>query len=48
MANDIPPTAITRMLSDISWEGKLVTKKYRDGGRQKENVLTTEVFHALQ
>lgn len=39
---------IGKMLSDISWEGRLVSKKYRDGGRGKENVLTTEIFLALQ
>ena len=39
---------IGKMLADISWEGRLVAKKYRDGGQGKENVLTTEIFLALQ
>ena len=30
---------------EISWEGN--AKKYRDGGRGKENVLTAEVFYPL-
>jgi len=42
------PSIITKMLSDISWEGKLVTTKYRNGGKGLEVVLTTEVLQALQ
>lgn len=40
-----PPSAIGRLLDEISWEGN--ARKYRDGGVGKENVLTTEVFSAL-
>lgn len=42
------PSVIPKLLSDISWEGSLVSKRYRDGGRGKENVLTAEVFLALE
>lgn len=34
-----------RLLDEISWEGN--ARKYRGGGRGRENVLTTEVFSAL-
>lgn len=40
-----PPSAIGRLLDEISWEGN--ARKYRDGGIGKENVLTVEVFTAL-
>lgn len=40
--NDSP---IGRLLEEISWEGNART--YRDGGRGRENVLTTEVFALL-
>lgn len=33
------------MLEELSWEGN--ARKYRQGGRGLENVLVTEVFHAL-
>jgi hypothetical protein len=36
---------IGRLLDEISWEGN--AKKYRGGGRGKENVLTAEVFYPL-
>ena len=36
---------IGRLLEEISWEGNART--YRDGGRGRENVLTTEVFALL-
>ena len=39
------PSAIARLLEEISWEGN--ARRYRDGGRGRENVLTTEVFGAL-
>lgn len=39
------PSAIGRLLDEISWEGN--ARKYRGGGVGKENVLTTEVFSAL-
>jgi hypothetical protein len=35
-----------RLLEELSWEGSTI-KKYRDGGRGYENVLTTEVFQSL-
>jgi len=40
--NDSP---IGRLLEEISWEGNART--YRNGGRGRENVLTTEVFALL-
>ncbi len=43
---DLPRTPLSRLLEEISWEGKTVVK-YRDGGRGKENVLTAEVLTAL-
>jgi len=42
---NVPPSAIGRLLEEISWEGN--ARKYRGGGIGKENVLTTEVFSAL-
>lgn len=36
---------IRRLLDEISWEGNAT--KYRDGGLGKENVLTAEVWQAL-
>ena len=39
------PTALTRLLEEVSWEGNAT--RYRGGGRGRENVLTTEVFQAL-
>ena len=41
-ANSSP---IGRLLWEISWEGN--AKRYHEGGRGRENVLTTEVFAAL-
>jgi hypothetical protein len=38
-------SAIRHLLDEISWEGN--ARKYRSGGLGKENVLTTEVFQAL-
>lgn len=35
-----------RLLQEISWEGQTV-RRYRDGGRGRENVLTAEVLTAL-
>lgn len=40
-----PPSAIGRLLDEISWEGN--ARKYRGGGLGRENVLTVEVFSAL-
>lgn len=39
---------LTRVLSGVSWEGRKVNSKYRDGGRGIEEVLTAEVFQALE
>ena len=44
--DDSNPSAIGRLLREISWEGKKTTQ-YRKGGLGHENVLTTEVFQAL-
>ena len=38
-------SAIRRLLEEISWEGNAA--KFHDGGLGKENVLTAEVFQAL-
>lgn len=38
-------SAIGRLLDELSWEGN--ARKYRHGGRGLENVLTAEVFQAL-
>lgn len=43
---ELPRTPLSRLLEEISWEGRSVVK-YRDGGRGKENVLTAEVLTAL-
>lgn len=40
-----PPNPIGRLLRELSWEGN--ARRYRKGGRGRENVLTTEVFQAL-
>lgn len=37
---------IGRLLEEISWEGRTV-RAYRDGGRGRENVLTTEALMLL-
>lgn len=39
------PSAIRRLLDEISWEGN--ASKYRAGGLGRENVLTAEVLQAL-
>jgi hypothetical protein len=41
----IAASALGRLLHEISWEGN--ARKYRHGGRGLENVLTVEVFQAL-
>ncbi len=41
----MPFSAIGRLLDEISWEGN--ARKYRGGGLGRENVLTVEVFSAL-
>lgn len=38
-------SALGRLLNEVSWEGN--ARKYRNGGPGLENVLTTEVFQAL-
>jgi len=38
-------SAVRRLLDELSWEGN--ARKYRDGGLGLENVITTEVFQAL-
>lgn len=38
-------SAVRRLLDELSWEGN--ARKYREGGLGLENVLTTEVFQAL-
>ena len=43
---DADGSALANLLKEISWEGKR-TLLYRDGGRGLENVLTVEVFQAL-
>jgi hypothetical protein len=41
----ISPSPLGRLLEEISWEGN--ARHYRQGGRGFENVLTVEVFQAL-
>ncbi len=38
-------SAVRRLLDELTWEGN--ARKYRGGGLGLENVLTTEVFQAL-
>jgi hypothetical protein len=38
-------SALGRLLAEISWEGN--ARRYHEGGRGFENVLTVEVFQAL-
>jgi hypothetical protein len=40
------PSILSRLLFEISWEGN--AKTYRPGGQGRENVLTAEVFQALE
>jgi hypothetical protein len=40
------PSIIGRLLEELSWTGRLITK-YRGGGRGFENVLSAEVLQAL-
>jgi hypothetical protein len=40
------PSVISRLLQEVSWEGRNVNR-YRDGGRGMENALTAEVFLGL-
>lgn len=40
------PTNLGHLLYEISWEGN-AKNKYREGGRGRENVLTTEVLQIL-
>ena len=42
---DRSPSVLRRLLTEISWEG--TTTQYRSGGEGFENVLTAEVFQAL-
>jgi len=41
----VSPSPLGRLLEEISWEGN--ARHYREGGRGFENVLTAEVFQAL-
>ncbi len=43
MEPDHKPSVISRLLREVSWEGRNVNR-YRDGGRGMENALTVEVF----
>jgi hypothetical protein len=43
---EVKRSVLGRLLEEISWEG-INVKRYRDGGSGYENVLTTEVFQAL-
>jgi len=45
-AHTVKHSFVGRLLEEISYEGKKV-RVYRDGGLGRENVLTTEVFQAL-
>jgi hypothetical protein len=39
-------SVLGRLLEELSWEGSSI-RKYRDGGRGAENVLTAEVLMGL-
>jgi len=41
------PSAISRLLEELSWGGKQGADRLRGGGRYLENVLTAEVLQAL-
>ena len=41
------PSAIARLLEELSWGGKAGADRLRGGGRYLENVLTAEVLQAL-
>jgi hypothetical protein len=43
--SNVSPSLLGRLLEEISWEGN--ARHYREGGRGRENVLTAEVFQAL-
>jgi hypothetical protein len=48
LEQDLPaPSAIARLLEELSWGGKAGADRLRGGGRHLENVLTTEVLQAL-
>lgn len=46
MNNGEPISMIANLMAEIFWEGSQVTKKYRDGGRGFEDILTTKVLLA--
>lgn len=46
MSSDKNKSVLGRLLEELSWVGFTI-KDYRNGGRGFENVLTTEVFQAL-
>jgi len=48
MKHDEPSSLLANLLGGISWEGRKVNKKYRNGGRGIEEVLTTEVLLGLE
>lgn len=48
MAHEEHKSAFRALVHGMSWEGKSVNKKYRNGGRGVEEVLTAEVFQALE
>lgn len=48
MDNPQPASLISHLLWGISWEGRNVNEKYRNGGRGVEEVLTTEVLLGLE
>lgn len=46
MEPDHKPSVISRLLDEVSWDGKNV-RRYRNGGQGMENPLTAEVFQGL-
>lgn len=48
MAQEEHRSAFRALVHGMSWEGRTVVRKYRDGGKGVEEVLTAEVFQALQ
>lgn len=48
MAHEEHLTAFRALVHGMSWEGRTVVSKYRNGGKGVEEVLTAEVFQALE
>lgn len=47
MEERAPVSPVAQLMAGISWEGRRVIQKYRNGGRGVEEVLTTEMLLGL-